>query len=75
MADNSRGARSAPRRAVAVAAVFALLTTLMGVAAAEPSTKEKLAAAEAEFEQIATRIRQQQLRKCGSAMTFRFRID
>ncbi len=60
MADNSRGARSAPRRAVAVAAVFALLTTLMGVAAAEPSTKEKLAAAEAEFEQIATRIRQQQ---------------
>lgn len=60
MAENSTGARSTPRRAVAVAGAFLLVTALVGVAAAEPSTKEKLAAAEAEFERVAARIQEQQ---------------
>jgi peptidoglycan hydrolase CwlO-like protein len=60
MADNSTGARSVRRRAAVVAAAFLLVTALVGVAAAEPSTKEKLAAAEAEFKRIAARIQEQQ---------------
>ena len=60
MAENSTGARTARRRAAAVAVAFLLVTGLVGVAAAEPSTKEKLAAAEAEFKRIAARIQEQQ---------------
>jgi peptidoglycan hydrolase CwlO-like protein len=60
MADNSTGSRSAVRRAVGLAAAFALVTALAGVALAEPSTKDKLEAAEAEFKQIMARIDDQQ---------------
>jgi len=60
MADNSRGSRSLAGRALGVAVLLALVTTVAGVALAEPSTKDKLEAAEAEFEQIAARIRAQQ---------------
>jgi len=60
MADNSRGSRSLAGRALGVAVLLALVTTVAGVALAEPSTKDRLEAAEAEFEQIAARIRAQQ---------------
>jgi len=60
MADNARRSPALVRRALLVAAVLALVAAVAGVALAEPSTKDKLAAAEAEFEQIAARIRAQQ---------------
>jgi len=60
MANNPRGSRSLAGRALGVAVLLALVTTVAGVALAEPSTKDKLEAAEAEFEQIAARIRAQQ---------------
>jgi murein DD-endopeptidase MepM/ murein hydrolase activator NlpD len=60
MADNTTGARPLLRRALGLAAVFALVTALAGVAGAEPSTKDKLEAAEAEFKQLAARIESQQ---------------
>ena len=49
MADNSTGTPSVVRRAAGLATALALLTVLTGVAVAEPSTKDKLEAAEAEF--------------------------
>ena len=61
MADNSR-ARSAPRVAASVVALasIALAVVLSPIAGAEPSTKQRLEAAEAEFKQIAARIESQQ---------------
>jgi murein DD-endopeptidase MepM/ murein hydrolase activator NlpD len=60
MAENSKGARVLVRRALAVLAALALLTTFAQVAGAEPSTKQKLEAAKAEFEQLRDEITAQQ---------------
>jgi murein DD-endopeptidase MepM/ murein hydrolase activator NlpD len=60
MAENSTGARVLVRRALAVLAALALLTTFAQVAGAEPSTKQKLEAAKAEFEQLKNQIASQQ---------------
>ncbi len=60
MADNRRSVRPGSRRAAGAAAVLVLLASLTGVATAEPSTKDKLEAAEAEFERIVARIEDQQ---------------
>jgi murein DD-endopeptidase MepM/ murein hydrolase activator NlpD len=60
MAENSTGARVLVRRALAVLAALALLTTFAQVAGAEPSTKQKLEAAKAEFEQLQGEITGQQ---------------
>ncbi len=48
------------RRALAVLAAMALLTSLAQVALADPSTKQKLEAAQAEFEQLKNQIEAQQ---------------
>lgn len=48
------------RRAAGLAAALVLVTGITGVAGAEPSTKDKLEAAEAEFKQIMARIEDQQ---------------
>jgi murein DD-endopeptidase MepM/ murein hydrolase activator NlpD len=60
MADSLTGARALVRRALAVLAALALLTTFAQVAGADPSTKEKLDAAKAEFEQLKREIEGQQ---------------
>jgi peptidoglycan hydrolase CwlO-like protein len=52
MAHNSRPARAVLRRAVGVLAALCLVTGLSGVAGAEPTTKQQLEAAKAEFEQL-----------------------
>src|SRR3990170_7054558 len=59
MAHNSRPARALLRRAAGVCAALALVTTLAGVAGAEPSTKAQLEAAEAEFKQLTAEIEAQ----------------
>lgn len=60
MAENPTGARVVVRRVLAVLAALALVTTLAQVAAAEPSTKQKLEAAKREFEQLRDQIAAQQ---------------
>jgi murein DD-endopeptidase MepM/ murein hydrolase activator NlpD len=60
MAENLTGGRVVFRRALAVGAAVALLTAFAQVAGAEPSTKEKLEAAKAEFEQLTREIEGQQ---------------
>ena len=60
MAENHTGSGVVFRRALAVVAALALLTSLAQVAVAEPSTKEKLDAAKAEFEQLKGEIESQQ---------------
>jgi len=60
MAENSKGLPGVLRRAVAVLAAMALLTTLAQVASAEPSTKDKLDAAKAQFERLKDQIAAQQ---------------
>jgi peptidoglycan hydrolase CwlO-like protein len=60
MADNSTGARSFFRCALGLAAAFVLVTALAGAAGAEPTTEQKLDAAEAEFKQLTAQIERQQ---------------
>jgi murein DD-endopeptidase MepM/ murein hydrolase activator NlpD len=60
MAENHSGSCVVFRRALAVVAALALLTSLAQVALAEPSTQEKLDAAKAEFEQLKNQIASQQ---------------
>lgn len=60
MADNRAGARSALMRAALLAVVMALLTNLAGAAGAEPTTEQKLEAAEAEVKRLLGEIRDQQ---------------
>jgi murein DD-endopeptidase MepM/ murein hydrolase activator NlpD len=60
MAENHSGSGVVFRRALAVVAALALLTSLAQVAAAEPSTEERLDAAKAEFEQLKNQIASQQ---------------
>jgi murein DD-endopeptidase MepM/ murein hydrolase activator NlpD len=60
MAENHTGSGVVFRRALAVVAAVALLTSLPQVAVAEPSTEEKLDAAKAEFEQLTNQIASQQ---------------
>jgi murein DD-endopeptidase MepM/ murein hydrolase activator NlpD len=60
MAENHSGSGVVLRRALAVVAALALLTSLAQVAVAEPSTQEKLDAAKAEFEQLKNQIASQQ---------------
>ena len=60
MAENHSGSRVVFRRALAVVAAMALLTSLAQVALAEPTTKQKLDAAKAEFEQLTNQIASQQ---------------
>ena len=59
MAHGSRPARVLLRRAGGVLAALSLVTTLAGVAGAEPSTKAQLEAAEAEFKQLTAEIEAQ----------------
>lgn len=60
MADNRAGARSAMLRAAVLAACMALLASFAGVAGAEPTTEQKLKAAEAEVKRLLGEIRDQQ---------------
>src|SRR5262245_17501529 len=60
MAENSKALPGVLRRAIAVLAAMALLMTLAQVASAESSTKEKLAAAKAQFERLKNQIATQQ---------------
>ena len=60
MAENHTGSGVVFRRALAVVAAVAILTSLPQVAVAEPSTEEKLDAAKAEFEQLTNQIASQQ---------------
>jgi murein DD-endopeptidase MepM/ murein hydrolase activator NlpD len=60
MAENHSGSGVVFRRALAVVAALALLTSIAQVAVAEPSTQEKLDAAKAEFEQLKNQIASQQ---------------
>jgi murein DD-endopeptidase MepM/ murein hydrolase activator NlpD len=60
MAENHSGSGIVFRRALAVVAALALLTSLAQVAVAEPGTEEKLDAAKAEFEQLKREIQSQQ---------------
>jgi murein DD-endopeptidase MepM/ murein hydrolase activator NlpD len=60
MAENHSGSGVVFRRALAVVAALALLTSIAQVALAEPSTQEKLDAAKAEFEQLKNQIASQQ---------------
>src|SRR4030095_10684253 len=60
MAENHSGSGVVFRRALAVVAALALMTSLAQVAVAEPSTQEKLDAAKAEFEQLKNQIASQQ---------------
>ena len=60
MAENHSGSPVVFRRALAVVAALALLTSFAQVALAEPSTQEKLDAAKAEFEQLKNQIASQQ---------------
>jgi len=60
MAENHSGSPVVFRRALAVVAALALLTSAARVALAEPSTKQKLEDAKAEFEQLKGEIESQQ---------------
>lgn len=60
MAENHSGSGVVFRRALAVVAALALLTSLAQVAVAEPGTEEKLDTAKAEFEQLKDQIASQQ---------------
>jgi murein DD-endopeptidase MepM/ murein hydrolase activator NlpD len=60
MAENHSGSGVVFRRALAVVAALALLTSIAQVAVAEPSTQERLDAAKAEFEQLKNQIASQQ---------------
>jgi len=60
MAENHSGSPVVFRRALAVMAVLALLTSAAQVALAEPTTKQKLEDAKAEFEQLKREIESQQ---------------
>jgi murein DD-endopeptidase MepM/ murein hydrolase activator NlpD len=60
MAENHSGSGVVFRRALAVVAALALLTSLAQVALAEPGTEEKLDTAKAEFEQLKDQIASQQ---------------
>ena len=60
MAEKPKGLPGVLRRAVAVGAAMAVLTALAQVASAEPSTKDKLEAAKAEFERLKDKITAQQ---------------
>ena len=60
MAENHSGSPVVFRRALAVVAALALLTSAAQVALAEPSTKQKLEDAKAEFEQLKGEIELQQ---------------
>ena len=60
MAENQSGSPVVFRRALAVVAALALLTSAARVALAEPSTKQKLEDAKAEFEQLKGEIESQQ---------------
>jgi murein DD-endopeptidase MepM/ murein hydrolase activator NlpD len=60
MAENHSGSPAVFRRALAVVAALALLTSAAQVALAEPTTKQKLEDAKAEFEQLKGEIESQQ---------------
>ncbi len=60
MAENRSGSPVVFRRALAVVAALALLTSAAQVALAEPTTKQKLEDAKAEFEQLKGEIESQQ---------------
>jgi murein DD-endopeptidase MepM/ murein hydrolase activator NlpD len=60
MAEKTKGVPGVLRRAVAVLAAMALLSALAQVASAEPSTKDKLDAAKAQFERLKDQIAAQQ---------------
>ena len=60
MAENHSGSPVVFRRALAVVAALALLTSVAQVAFAEPTTKQKLEDAKAEFEQLKGEIQSQQ---------------
>jgi murein DD-endopeptidase MepM/ murein hydrolase activator NlpD len=60
MAENHSGSGVVFRRAFAVVAALALLTSIAQVAVAEPGTEEKLDSAKAEFEQLKDQIASQQ---------------
>lgn len=60
MADNRAGARSALMRAAVLAVITALVASLAGAAGAEPTTEQKLRAAEAEAKRLLGEIRDQQ---------------
>ena len=60
MAEKTKGVPGVLRRAVAVLAAMALLTALAQVASAEPSTKDKLDNAKAQFERLKNQIAEQQ---------------
>lgn len=60
MAEDHSGSPVVFRRALAVVAALALLTSAAQVALAEPSTKQKLDDAKAEFEQLKGEIESQQ---------------
>ena len=60
MAENHSGSPVVFRRALAVVAALALLTSAAQVALAEPTTKQKLEDAKAEFEQLKGEIESQQ---------------
>lgn len=63
MAENSTAARSRVRRAIGVAAALAVvagLAAIAPIAGAEPSTQDKLDAAEAEFKTLTHQITNQQ---------------
>ena len=60
MAENHSGSPVVFRRALSVMAVLALLTSAAQVALAEPTTKQKLEDAKAEFEQLKGEIESQQ---------------
>lgn len=60
MAQNRRGARGLQRRLPGAVVALFLVVALAPIAGAEPSTKDKLEAAEAEFEQLTRDIESQQ---------------
>ena len=60
MAENQSGSPVVFRRALAVVAALALLTSAAQVALAEPTTKQQLEDAKAEFEQLKGEIESQQ---------------
>ena len=60
MAENQSGSPVVFRRALAVVAALALLTSVAQVALAEPTTKQQLDNAKAEFEQLKGEIESQQ---------------
>lgn len=60
MADRRGSARPMLRRALALFGALAIVSVLAHVASAEPSTKEKLQAAERELEQLKDQIRREQ---------------